>query len=56
MHCYYEGSLIYCTLLLLACQVRVIVGDSGFCCCVCVMSLEHKLTPLFVDVVTIMDH
>ena len=26
------------TLYLQACQVRVIVGDSGLCCCVCVMS------------------
>ena len=27
-----------CTLYLLACQVRFTVGDSGLCCCVCVMS------------------
>ena len=34
-----EWSL--CTLYLLACQVRVTVGDSGLCCCVCVTSLER---------------
>ena len=27
-------------LYLRACQVRVYVGDSGLCCCVCVTSLE----------------
>ena len=36
------------TLYLLACQVRVTVGDSGLCCCVCVTSFERLLTPLFV--------
>ena len=36
-----------CTLYLLACQVRVTVGDSGLCC-VCVTSFERKLTPLCV--------
>ena len=25
-----------CSLYLLACQVRVTVGDSGLCCCACV--------------------
>ena len=35
-----------CTLYLL---VRVTVGDSGLCCCVCVTSFERSLTPLFVD-------
>ena len=34
---------------LLTCQARVTIGDSGLCCCVCVMSFEHCLTPLFVD-------
>ena len=29
--------------------MTVTVGDSGLRCCVCVMSLERKLTPLFVD-------
>ena len=28
-----------CTLCLLACQVRVTVGGSGFCCCVCVCDI-----------------
>ena len=39
----------WCTLHLLACQVRVTVGDSGLCCCVCVTSCERWLTPLFVE-------
>ena len=30
---YYWWNL--CALYLLACQVRVTVGDSGLCCCVC---------------------
>ena len=30
-----------CTLYLHACQVRVTVGDSGLCCCTCVMSIER---------------
>ena len=34
---------------LLACQVRVTVGDSGLCCCVCLLSFERGLTPLFGD-------
>ena len=38
-----------CTLYLPACQVRVIVGDSGFCCCVCVTSFERESSPLFTD-------
>ena len=29
------------TLYLLACQVRVTVGNSGRCCCVCVTSFEY---------------
>ena len=29
-----------CTLYLLACQVRVTVGDSGLCYCVCVTAFE----------------
>ena len=40
----FDGVLI--TLYLL---VRVAVGDSGLCCCVCVTSFERSLTPLFVD-------
>ena len=35
-----------CTLYLHACQVRVTVGDSGLCCCICVMYIERQLTPL----------
>ena len=38
-----------CTLYLLACQVRVTVGDSGASCCACVVSFERQLTPLCVD-------
>ena len=30
-----------CTLYLHACHVRVAVGDSGLCCCVCVASFER---------------
>ena len=30
-----------CTLYLHACQVKVTVGDSGLCCCACVMSFER---------------
>ena len=43
----YVQACIY----LLACQVRVTVGDDSgnCCCCVCVTSFEHWLTPLFVD-------
>ena len=37
------------TLYLLVCQVRVTVGDSGLCSCLCVMSFECWLTPLLVD-------
>ena len=29
-----------CTLYLLACQVKVTVGDSGLCCCVWLTSFE----------------
>ena len=32
------------TLYLLACQVRVTVGDSSLCYSVCVMSFERQLT------------
>ena len=38
-----------CTLYSNACQVRVTVGDLGFCCCACVTSFERQLTPLCVD-------
>ena len=38
-----------CTLYLLACHVRITVGVSGLCCCVCVTSFERELTPLCVD-------
>ena len=30
-----------CTLYLPTCQLRVTVGDSGLCCCVCVTSFKH---------------
>jgi len=30
----------FCILYLLICLVRVILGDSGLSCCVCVMSFE----------------
>ena len=36
-------------LYLLACQVRVTVGESGLRCCVYVTSFERQLTPLCVD-------
>ena len=29
--------------------MTVTVGDSGLCCCTCVMYFERKLTRLFVD-------
>ena len=35
---------LWCSLL--ACQVRVTVGDSGLCCCVRTTSFERLLTPL----------
>ena len=35
-----------CTLYLRACQVRVTMGESGLCCCVC---FERLSTPLCVD-------
>ena len=38
-----------CTLYLRACQVRVTAGDSGLCCCACVMYIERSLTPLCVE-------
>ena len=38
-----------CTLYLHACQVRVTIGDSGLCCCGCVMYFERQWTPLRVD-------
>ena len=28
-------------LVIIACQMRVTVGDSGLCCCVCVTSFER---------------
>ena len=37
------------TLYLHACQVRVTVGDSGLCCCVCVTSFKCYWMPLCVD-------
>ena len=37
-----------CTLCLLACQVRVTVGDSGLCWWFCVMAFKCQLTPLCV--------
>ena len=33
-------TLYSCTLYLLACQVRVTIGDSCLCCCVCVTSFD----------------
>ena len=36
--------------------MRVTVGDSVLCCCVCVTSFEGKLTPLCVDLVSIHTH
>ena len=38
-------ELINVPCLLLACQVRITVGDSGLCCCVWVTSFDHQLTP-----------
>ena len=38
-----------CTLYLHACQMRVTIGDSGLCCCTCIMYFECWLTPLCVD-------
>ena len=39
---------VYVPYILLACKVRVTVGDSGLCC-VCVTSFERSvITPLFV--------
>ena len=38
-----------CSLYLLACHVRVNVGNSGLCCCVCVTCFQRWLTPLCVD-------
>ena len=37
---------IYAPCILLACQVRVTVGDFGFCCCIRVTSFEQQLSPL----------
>ena len=61
--------LILHTLYLHACQVRVTVGNSGLCCCTCVMYFEHQfccctcgryferqLTPLCVDASTRTPH
>ena len=41
--------LSLCALYLHACQVRVTAGNSGLCCCTCVMYFECQLTPLCVD-------
>ena len=56
MNSEYIGSSL-CALYLLACQVRVTVGDLGLRCvcvtsfksCVCVTSFKCGLTPLFVN-------
>ena len=40
------------TLYLCACQVRVTVGDSGLCSCVCVRYFKRQLTPLWVVTVS----
>ena len=40
---------VYVPCIYTACQVRITVGDSGLCCCVCVTSFERELTPLRVD-------
>ena len=37
----FEDAWSFCTVYLLTCQVRVTVGDSGLCCCVCVTSSER---------------
>ena len=39
-HVYLRTYVLEDTMCLLACQVRVIVSDSGLCCWVCVASLE----------------
>ena len=44
---YFWWSL--CTLYLLACQVRVTVGDSGLCCCTCDTYFERQLTFLCIE-------
>ena len=38
-----------CTWYLHACQVRVTVGNSGLCCCICVTSFKCYWMPLCVD-------
>ena len=38
-------ELINVPCILLACQVRITVGDSGLCCCVCMASFDRQLTP-----------
>ena len=45
----FSSGGVHNILCLLTCQVRVIVGDSGLCCCVCVTSFERKLSPLCAD-------
>ena len=50
-----KGTWMYlwwslCSLHLHACQVSISVGDSGLCCCACVMTFKCKLTPLCVEV------
>ena len=38
-----------CTLYLLACQVRVTIGDVGLCCCVCVtFSIANSFPDLLI--------
>ena len=51
----WDEEMIYlwwnlCIMYLFACQVRVSIGGSGLCCCVCVTSLERLLTPLFGEI------
>ena len=36
----------WCTVYSLACHVRVTVGDSGLCCCVCVTSFGREFNSL----------
>ena len=37
----HPGGVYASCISLHACQVRVTVGDSGLCCCACVMYFEH---------------
>ena len=45
---YWGGAFgeVYAPCILLAFQVRVTVGDFGFCCCIRVTSFEQQLSPL----------